>query len=80
MSDRSSSEADLERNVMNSLKAVPVLSMQRFFLRSARFMDAYHKGLNGTQAAWAIKKYRGHRVLPESITQEFDDAHSSPTS
>ncbi|KAG1728208.1 hypothetical protein EDB19DRAFT_1642570 [Suillus lakei] len=22
-----------------------------------RFIDAYHKGLNGRQAAWAAKKY-----------------------
>ncbi|KIK77461.1 hypothetical protein PAXRUDRAFT_166772 [Paxillus rubicundulus Ve08.2h10] len=36
------------------------LNTTRFFLQSARFMDAYHKGLNGTQAAWSIKKYRGH--------------------
>ncbi|KAG1728571.1 hypothetical protein EDB19DRAFT_1642417, partial [Suillus lakei] len=42
-----------------------------------RFIDAYAKGLNGTQAAWAIKKYHGHRVLPESIMKEFDDFHPS---
>ncbi|KAF9222265.1 hypothetical protein BS17DRAFT_708742, partial [Gyrodon lividus] len=46
-----------------------------FATRSARFINAYDKGLNGTQAAWAIKKYRGHHVLPESILKEFDDAH-----
>ncbi|KAF9230229.1 hypothetical protein BU15DRAFT_51688 [Melanogaster broomeanus] len=28
---------------------------------------------------WAIKKYRGHRVLPESILKEFDDAHHYST-
>ncbi|OJA16043.1 hypothetical protein AZE42_13160 [Rhizopogon vesiculosus] len=38
--------------------------MRRIAIRSSRFMDAYHKGLNGSQAAWAAKKYRGHRVLP----------------
>jgi len=33
----------------------------------------------GVRAApWAIKlKYRGHRVLPPNIMQEFDDAHST---
>jgi len=30
-------------------------------------MDAYSKGLKGKGAAWAAKKYRGHRVLPETI-------------
>ena len=33
-------------------------------------MDAYEKGLNGKQAAWASKKYWGHQVLPESIMME----------
>ena len=37
-------------------------------------MDAYAKGLKGKGAAWAAKKYRGHRVLPESILWEFDEA------
>ncbi|KAF8134839.1 hypothetical protein EV363DRAFT_1396310 [Boletus edulis] len=62
-----SSEADLERNVKNLLNAVPVLSMWRF-------VDAYNKGLSGAQAAWAIKKYCGHRILPDSIMHQFDAA------
>jgi hypothetical protein len=37
-------------------------------------MDAYRKGLNGKQAAWASKKYRGHRIIPESIFSELDKA------
>jgi len=37
-------------------------------------MDGYMKGLNGKQSAWANKKYRGHRVLPESIMAELDRA------
>jgi hypothetical protein len=35
-------------------------------------MDAYQKGLNGQQAAWAAKKYHGHCILPQSILGEFD--------
>jgi hypothetical protein len=30
--------------------------------------------LNGKQAAWASKKYRGHRVLPESIMRDLEEA------
>jgi hypothetical protein len=42
-------------------------------MRSIRFIEAYKNGLDGTQAAaWAIKKYRGHRILSESIMKEFD--------
>ena len=43
-------------------------------------MDAYHKGLNGVQAAWANKKYRGHRVLPETLMEEMDAANIPWTS
>lgn len=37
-------------------------------------MDAYMRGLNGRQAAWAARKYRGHRTLPETILAELDEA------
>ena len=36
-------------------------------------MDAYQKGLNGQQVAWAVKLYHGHRVLPEAIMNELDN-------
>ena len=38
-------------------------------------MDAYRKGLNGRQAAWASKKYWGHRVFPGSIIEELNKAN-----
>lgn len=37
-------------------------------------MDAYHQGLNGKQAAWANKKFHHHRILPESIMKDLDEA------
>jgi hypothetical protein len=51
-----------------------LICCDRFFIRSLRFMDAYRKGLNGQQAAWATKKYHGHRVLPAGIMDELDKA------
>jgi hypothetical protein len=48
--------------------------MRRFANRSYRFMDAYSRGLNGRQAAWAARKYRGHRMLPETIMDELEKA------
>ncbi|KDQ12520.1 hypothetical protein BOTBODRAFT_189230 [Botryobasidium botryosum FD-172 SS1] len=60
-------EEDLERNVLAALEAIPIDAIHR----SLCFMDAYRKGLNGKQAAWASKKYRGHRVLPERIFEEL---------
>ncbi|KAF8306894.1 hypothetical protein DL93DRAFT_2043508, partial [Clavulina sp. PMI_390] len=70
----SSKEEDLRTNALASLDAVPLESIRRFFNRSARFTHAYEKGLTGSQAAWAAKKYRGHRVLPDRIMHELEKA------
>ncbi|KAJ7616559.1 hypothetical protein FB45DRAFT_1105780 [Roridomyces roridus] len=43
--------------------------------RALKFVDAYSMGLNGRQAAWASRKYHGHRVLPMSILEELDNAN-----
>ncbi|KAI0364377.1 hypothetical protein BV20DRAFT_956332 [Pilatotrama ljubarskyi] len=69
----SSLEADLERNVLAALDSVDIIKMRRFCNRTQRFMDAYRKGLSGTQAAWACKKYSGHRTLPHNILEELDN-------
>jgi hypothetical protein len=62
----------------NSRFSAPHLTPLTFFYSFAThahwFIDAYAKGLQGKGAAWAAKKYHGHRVLPESILQDFDDA------
>ena len=68
----SSKEVDLEHNVLKALDSVPLVSMCRFATRSQRFMGGYWWGLNGKQAAWAAKKYGGHRVLPETIMEEIE--------
>lgn len=49
-------------------------TINSFANRSARFIDAYTKGLSGAQAAWATRRYHGHRVLPNSIFKELSDA------
>ncbi|KAF9476050.1 hypothetical protein BDN70DRAFT_812885 [Pholiota conissans] len=46
--------------------------MRKFSNCSLRFMDAYRRGLNGRQAAWASRGYRGHRVLPNDILEELE--------
>ncbi|KAH9843219.1 uncharacterized protein C8Q71DRAFT_698833 [Rhodofomes roseus] len=68
----SSIEADLERNLLSALESVPLKVMRRYHNRSLRFADAYRKGLNGSQAAWANKKYHGHRLIPDTILRHFD--------
>ena len=67
----SSSKEDLEANTIRSLESIPLQMMRKFATRSRRFMDAYDRGLDGKQAAWAARKYRGHRVLPQNIMEEL---------
>jgi len=45
-----------------------------FSTQLRRFMDGYCIGLNGKQAAYANKKYQGHRVLPATIFDELATA------
>ncbi|KAH8823279.1 hypothetical protein DL96DRAFT_1743818 [Flagelloscypha sp. PMI_526] len=81
----SSKEADVLKNAIDCLDAVPLQTMRRqvhhqfnmFSTRSLRFMDAYRKGLTGKQAAWAAKKYRGHRTVSETILVELEKARIS---
>jgi len=63
----SSREDDLEANTLQSLDGIPLQMMRKFATHSRRFMDAYDRGLNGKQAAWAARKYRGHHILPPDI-------------
>ena len=44
----------------------------RLLKRSLRFMNAYRKGLNGHQAAWAAKKYRSHCVIPATLLADLE--------
>ncbi|KAJ4476525.1 hypothetical protein C8R41DRAFT_773631, partial [Lentinula lateritia] len=46
-----------------------------FAHQSRRFMDAYHRGLSGKQAAWAGKMYHGHCVLPDSLMKDMEVAN-----
>jgi hypothetical protein len=69
----SSREDHLERNAITALDSIPLAMMRKFANRSLRFMNAYERGLNGRQAAWASRKYRGHRVLPNDIMEELGE-------
>jgi len=47
--------------------------MIRYANRLARFVNAYSQGLSGPEAAWANRKYHGHRVLPASIISDLKE-------
>ncbi|KAF8059833.1 hypothetical protein FPV67DRAFT_1632588 [Lyophyllum atratum] len=45
--------------------------MRKYARRSRRFIDAYYRGLDGKQAAWASRKYRGHRMMPDTVMDDL---------
>ncbi|KAF8578583.1 hypothetical protein K439DRAFT_1648741 [Ramaria rubella] len=67
-----SNEAQMEQNVQESLDSVDILKIRRYANRSARFMHAYRSGLDGTMAAWANKRFHGHRVLPDALMKSLE--------
>ncbi|KAH9008825.1 hypothetical protein EDB84DRAFT_1280923 [Lactarius hengduanensis] len=54
-----------------SLQAHPILGSQ---IVQLSFITAYREGLSGAQAAWANKKYHGHRTLPPQCILEARNA------
>jgi hypothetical protein len=46
--------------------------MWKYACCAQQFMQAYHDGLDGKDAAWAFKKYRGHRVIPSFLLANLD--------
>lgn len=61
--------------VKEALKSVTVCKIRRFARKSYRYMDAYRvKGTDGCSLStkmieYAVKKYRGHRVIPHRILE-----------
>jgi hypothetical protein len=42
-------------------------------------MHAYHDGLNGKDAAWACKKYKGHHAIHKILMASFDTTNTIST-
>ena len=61
----------LQQVVPEALDSVSLTQIRRYARRSFRYMDAYQKGLNVKQAAYAVKRYKRHRVIPQSILNEL---------
>ncbi|KAF8809609.1 hypothetical protein BYT27DRAFT_7093654, partial [Phlegmacium glaucopus] len=47
----------------------------RYANRAAQFISAYGQGLTGPEAAWANRKYHGHRILPPDMALKLKYEH-----
>ncbi|KAJ6536876.1 hypothetical protein B0H19DRAFT_896137, partial [Mycena capillaripes] len=74
MAPESSREEDLERNMVDALAVIPLICVRRFCNRSLRYADAYAKGMNGREAAYATKLYRSHRSIPNDYLRDFEQS------
>jgi len=63
--------AHLRVQVPLILKEVPLETIRAFHRKAWRYIDAYHKGLEGPLAEWVVKKYKSHRRLPTKAVEEF---------
>ena len=63
---------DAKRLTRECLDACPVNVIQRFFNRSWRFMSAYHQGLTGKAAEWAMRKQKSHRRAGEQAMDSIE--------
>ncbi|KAF8150577.1 hypothetical protein B0H34DRAFT_801519 [Crassisporium funariophilum] len=66
---------EMEKNVVACLDEIPQLQILRYVNHSARFINAYAQGLSGPEAAWANKKYHGHRTLPPDMIASLKNSH-----
>ena len=48
-------------------RCIKMMGYFRFANRSAWYISAYGQGLSGSDAAWANRRYHGHRTLPPSM-------------
>ncbi|KAI0244900.1 hypothetical protein BJV78DRAFT_1144295 [Lactifluus subvellereus] len=71
---RTSTIEAMEENVIQCLDSIPLNQIRRYANRSARFIHAYENGLSGAQAAWANRRYHGHRVLPPDMLKKALEA------
>ena len=62
----------LQRTVPLSLASVSLTIIRRYARKAFRYMDVYQKGLTGQAAEFAVKKYRSHRRVPDSVLQSVD--------
>lgn len=63
---------DLKANIGNTLlQLLPLSFVRRVARHCLRFMDGYRKGFTGQLLAFCVKKYKSHRRIPDTITNEI---------
>src|SRR4051794_39308471 len=59
----------LQKTVPLALASVSLTTICQYARKAFRYMDVYRKGLTGQTAEFAVKKYRSHRRVPDSVLE-----------
>ncbi|KAF8511078.1 hypothetical protein JB92DRAFT_2936094 [Gautieria morchelliformis] len=67
----------MEHNVIACFDDIPLVQIQCYANRSARFISAYSQGLSGS-TAWVNQKqrYHGHQTLPPWMAEKAKAAYA----
>jgi len=60
----------VKKEVVKALEACSLNTIQRFYNRTFRWIDAYRQGLSIKQVAWCVKKQRRHRTISKRVMDE----------
>lgn len=64
--------SELKRKLPEALETFPLAYTKKMFQHCLRYMDGYRKRLAGRLLQYAVKKYRGHRILPAFTMRAFE--------
>ncbi|CAG8646497.1 15974_t:CDS:2 [Cetraspora pellucida] len=62
----------LKNIVLMALDSVPLIQIRKYSRHSLRYMSAYRLGLSVKQAAFAVKKYKSYRRIPNNILEDLN--------
>jgi len=67
----------LQQNIPKIINSIDMPCVRRVSRYAFRYMSGYRKGLTGPLLDYAVKKYKGHRRIPLSVTKKdlSDDHH-----
>ncbi len=57
-----------------TLRGIPLSFFRRAYRHCMRYMSGYRRGLQGPLLDYALKKYKGHRMIPAFVDAEVDRA------
>lgn len=64
--------SSLQKTVPEALDSISLITIRKFARKSWRYMDIYRKGITGKVAEYAVKKYKSHRRVPDTIYNEIN--------